>query len=65
MGSSSSFAVGLINLLSAYKNVNLNRKSLAQKSINFEHKILRENVGCQDQIAASYGGFNNISFQKI
>ena len=64
MGSSSSFAVGLINLLSAYRNVNLSKKLLAQKSINFEHKILRENVGFQDQVAASYGGFNNISFQK-
>jgi D-glycero-alpha-D-manno-heptose-7-phosphate kinase len=62
MGSSSSFLVGLLNLLSRYKNKEISKQKLAKDSINFEQKILRENVGSQDQIAASYGGFNSIKF---
>lgn len=62
MGSSSSFTVGAIN---AYNNLigkKINKKKLALDSINFEHKILNEAVGIQDQISASYGGFNLIYF---
>ena len=33
-------------------------------SIEIERNIMRENVGLQDQIAASYGGFNRIRFEK-
>jgi len=36
---------------------------LAQKSIHFEQKILKEVVGSQDQVAAVYGGFNKITFK--
>ena len=36
---------------------------LAQKSIYFEQKILKEAVGSQDQVAAAYGGFNKITFK--
>ena len=35
---------------------------LAQKSIHFEQKILKDVVGSQDQVAATYGGFNKITF---
>ena len=62
MGSSSSFLVGLLNLLNSYKNKKISKQKLAKDSINFEQKILKENVGSQDQIAASYGGFNSIKF---
>lgn len=64
MGSSSCFVVGLMNTLNTLKNKNLSQKQLAQKSIYFEQKILRETVGSQDQIAASYGGFNRINFSR-
>ena len=47
-----------------YKNVKISKRDLALKSINLEKKVLKENVGYQDQIAASYGGFNNIFFTK-
>ena len=40
------------------------KKNLAKESIFFEQKILNEVVGSQDQIAASYGGFNKILFKK-
>ena len=62
MGSSSVFAVGLMNLLNSFQGKKINKKQLAQKSIYFEQKILKDVVGSQDQIAAAYGGFNKIVF---
>jgi len=64
MGSSSSFSVGLLNTFSALTNKRLSKLELANKSIFFEHKILKEVVGIQDQIAATYGGFNSIKIFK-
>ena len=64
MGSSSCFVVGMMNTLSLLRNKNLSKKRLAEKSIYFEQKILKETVGSQDQIAASYGGFNRINFSS-
>ena len=62
MGSSSCFVVGLINTINALNKKKLSKKDLAEKSIHFEQKILKETVGSQDQIAASFGGFNKIKF---
>jgi len=64
MGSSSCFIVGLLNALTTNHNMRLDRKKLANMSIEIERNIMRENVGLQDQIAASYGGFNRIRFEK-
>ena len=64
MGSSSSFLVGLLNVLDSYKDKKISKYNLATKSIRFEQKILKENVGSQDQIAAAYGGFNSIKFYQ-
>ena len=64
MGSSSVFVVGLMNLFNNFKNKKISKKNLAKKSIFFEQKILNEVVGSQDQIAATYGGFNKIIFKK-
>ncbi len=64
IGSSSSFVVGSINALSKFNNYNINKKKLAEDSIYFEQKVLNEVVGSQDQIAASYGGFNRIFFKR-
>ena len=63
MGSSSVFVVGLMNLLNSFQNKRLSTKQLASNSIYFEQKVLNEVVGSQDQIAASYGGFNKIIFK--
>ena len=63
MGSSSVFVVGLMNLLNSFQGRKINKKQLAQKSIYFEQKILKDVVGSQDQIAATYGGFNKIVFK--
>ena len=64
MGSSSVFVVGLMNLFNNFNNKKVNKKNLANKSIFFEQKVLKEVVGSQDQIAATYGGFNKIIFKK-
>lgn len=64
MGSSSSFAVGLIKGLMALRGQMISKHDLAMKAIELEHEILREQVGAQDQIAASFGGFNLIHFLK-
>ena len=42
----------------------IGKKKLAERSIHFEQKILKDIVGSQDQIAASYGGFNKIVFNE-
>jgi len=58
LGTSSAFTVGLKNLISHYKKIKINPYKLASFSIKFERNVLRETVGFQDQIHASYGGFN-------
>lgn len=63
MGSSSSFAVGLVHALTTLRGENLDRHELALKAIELEQDILKESVGSQDQVAAAYGGFNTISFR--
>jgi D-glycero-alpha-D-manno-heptose-7-phosphate kinase len=62
MGSSSSFAVGLIKCLSALKGQMITKHDLAIQAIELEQRILGEPVGSQDQVAAAYGGFNIIQF---
>ena len=64
MGSSSCFVVGMIKLINHFLKKKITKKNLASQSINFEQLKLKEIVGSQDQIAASYGGFNNITFLK-
>jgi D-glycero-alpha-D-manno-heptose-7-phosphate kinase len=62
LGSSSSFTVGLLNALYALKGIMPGKKQLALDAINIERNIIKENVGSQDQVLASYGGFNYVSF---
>lgn len=64
MGSSSSFIVGTISIFNQMQKIKLSKKKLAEESLNFEQNILKEVVGSQDQIAASYGGFNSITFNQ-
>lgn len=64
LGSSSSFVVGLIHAIYAYKKIKINKKKLALEAISFEQDILKETVGNQDQIAAAYGGLNFIEINS-
>jgi D-glycero-alpha-D-manno-heptose-7-phosphate kinase len=38
------------------------KHSLAMEAIKVEQEVLKEAVGAQDQVCASYGGFNRINF---
>ncbi len=62
IGSSSSFVVGLINGIYALNKKIVTKEELAKEAIYVEQKVLKENVGSQDQTFASYGGFNYIEF---
>ena len=62
LGSSSSFAVGFLNLVSALRGVPRTRLELAQLAIELEHDILHERVGIQDQLHAAFGGLNRFDF---
>lgn len=62
MGSSSAFTVGLLHALQAVQGRMPTRKQLAEDAIFIEREIMKETVGCQDQILAAYGGFNLINF---
>ncbi|MCQ2022955.1 GHMP kinase [Clostridium butyricum] len=62
LGSSSSFTVGLLNALYAYKGIFVDSETLARQSCEIEINILKEPIGKQDQYAAAYGGINHIQF---
>jgi len=62
LGSSSSFTVGLLNGLYALKGMMPTKEQLATEAIHVEQNMIKENVGCQDQTLAAYGGFNYIEF---
>lgn len=64
MGSSSSFTVGLLHALYALKGQMPSVRQLATESIYVEQELLKEAVGCQDQMLAAYGGFNHIVFHQ-
>ena len=64
LGSSSSSTVCAINALSCLNQNYLSKKQISQIAIMIEQNILKENVGSQDQVAASFGGFNKIIFKK-
>jgi len=67
IGSSSAFTVGLLNVLHAFKGNNINfdiKRILAEQAIYVEQKLIKENVGSQDQFSTAYGGFNIIEFSK-
>lgn len=63
IGSSSSFAVGMLNAFYALKGKYVGAEQLAKDAIYLERVLCNEDGGIQDQIAASYGGFNRIEFK--
>lgn len=64
LGTSSSFAVGMLNAFYALKGKYADKKKLADEAIYLERNLCQEAGGWQDQIAASYGGFNRINFNS-
>ena len=64
LGTSSSFAVGMLNAFYALKGKYADKKKLADDAIYLERVLCNESGGVQDQIAASYGGLNRINFSE-
>jgi D-glycero-alpha-D-manno-heptose-7-phosphate kinase len=65
MGSSSSFVVGLIKAMLAMRGgEEIGKHALAMRALELEQRVLMEPVGSQDQVAAAYGGFNCIQFDR-
>ena len=64
LGTSSSFAVGLLNAFYALKGKYADKVKLANDAIYLERVLCNESGGVQDQIAASFGGMNRIDFYE-
>lgn len=62
LGTSSSFAVGMLNAFYALKGKYAGKKQLADDAIYLERVLCKEAGGLQDQIAAAFGGLNRIDF---
>lgn len=64
LGTSSSFAVGMLNAFYALKGKYADKMQLAKDAIYVERVLCNESGGVQDQIAASFGGLNRIDFNS-
>ena len=64
LGTSSSFAVGMLNAFHRLKGKTADAKQLAYEAIYVERVLCGEAGGWQDQIAAAFGGFNRINFSS-
>lgn len=64
LGTSSSFAVGMLNAFHCMKGFRVSKRRLAQEAIKLERELCAEAGGWQDQIAAAYGGLNRIDFHE-
>ena len=64
LGTSSSFAVGMLNAFYALKGKYADKKKLADDAIYLERTLCGEAGGWQDQIAAAFGGLNRIEFTE-
>lgn len=62
MGSSSAFTVGLLKCLHALQGRMIGGLELGMEAIDVEQNVIREHVGCQDQLAAALGGLNHMQF---
>lgn len=64
LGTSSSFAVGMLNAFYALKGKYVSKQRLADEAIRLERVLCQEAGGWQDQIAAAFGGLNRINFNR-
>ncbi len=62
IGSSSSFAVGILNALWAFQGKLQGPRELAEEACHIEIDQLHEPAGKQDQYAAAYGGLRHYTF---
>lgn len=64
LGTSSSFSVGMLSAFYAFKGKYADKRKLADDAIYLEIELCKEAGGIQDQIAASFCGFNRINFSR-
>ncbi len=64
LGSSSSLAVNLVNVISHLKGEYISKTELAEKAFNVGRKILHWPIGKQDEYISAFGGFNIVNFKK-
>ncbi len=64
LGSSSSFAVGLLHALHTFRDERVSPAQLAEEAANIEMDVLGRPIGKQDHYAAAFGGCNFFSFQR-
>jgi D-glycero-alpha-D-manno-heptose-7-phosphate kinase len=64
MGSSSAFTVGFLHAMYGLLGRLTSQRQLAAEAIHVEQDLIGETVGAQDQIFASFGGFNFIEFKR-
>lgn len=64
LGTSSSFAVGMLHALHRMRGESPSALQLAEEAIHVERVLCGENVGSQDQVTAAFGGLNRISFGR-
>lgn len=62
LGTSSTFAVGMLNAFYALKGKQVGKRKLAEDAIYLERELCKESGGWQDQVAAAFGGLNRIDF---
>ena len=62
LGTSSTFAVRMLNAFYALKGKQVGKRKLAEDAIYLERELCRESGGWQDQVAAAFGGLNRIDF---
>lgn len=62
LGSSSAFTVSILQGLWAEQGKIISKRELSDLAIRVEQELLKEPVGCQDQIAVAHGGCNRIDF---
>lgn len=64
LGSSSSFTVGLLKSLCAFKGQMVSAEQVAAEAVYVEQEMIKEHVGCQDQYACAYGGMLHLQFSR-
>lgn len=62
LGSSSAFSVGFVNLITQMFGRPMTKMELARAAMDVEQRLLRENVGVQDQLHTAFGGINRFDF---
>lgn len=62
LGTSSSFTVGLLNVLHTFRGDTVDAKQLSEEAIHIERRRVGDPGGHQDQYLAAYGGLQRVDF---